>query len=129
EISNTELSLQGNMSDVVLNGSWSWPTAWSEIQFDSDKWSDIMAWLLPISKQNNVKIIVVRLILAAVSYFAWQERNNRVHRKDGRNPDQLSKIIADTVRLKLPGIRFKKKDRVVKMRKTWRIDSICMDDG
>ena len=101
----------------------------AEIQFASAKWSDIMAWLIPISKRNNVEIIVARLILAAVSYFVWQERNNRVHGKDERNVDQLSKIITDTVRLKLASIRFKKKDRVEKMCKTWRIDFIRMEDG
>ncbi|GJZ32205.1 DUF4219 domain-containing protein [Tanacetum coccineum] len=84
----------------------------AEIQFASDKWSDIMAWLLPISKRNYVEIIVVRLILVAVSYFIWQERNNRVHGKDERNPDQLSKITADTIRLKLVGIRRQVKTKL-----------------
>ena len=98
----------------------------AEIQFASEKWSDIMAWLLPISNQNNVDTIVARLILAVTSYFVWQERNYRVHGKGERNPELLSKVIVDMVRLKLASIQFKKKARVDKMRKTWRISSILI---
>ncbi|GJZ23428.1 retrotransposon protein, putative, ty1-copia subclass, partial [Tanacetum coccineum] len=40
-------------------------------------WDEAMDWLLPISKGNSVTSIVGPLILAASSYFVWQERNNR----------------------------------------------------
>nr|GFB00055.1 hypothetical protein [Tanacetum cinerariifolium] len=61
-----------------------------DIQFASNKWDDIMAWLSPISDRNNVIIIVARLVLAAISYCVWQERNNRVHGKseEFRTADQ-----------------------------------------
>lgn len=42
------------------------------------------------------------------SYFVWQERNNRIHVKGERNAEQVSKVILDTVRLKLASIKFKK---------------------
>lgn len=100
----------------------------AEIQFVSSKWDDIMAWLLPISDQDNVLIIVAHLVLAAVSYFVWQERNNRVHGKSERNPEQLSKVIVEMVRLKLASIQFKKNALVENMRKTWRIASIQMEE-
>ncbi|GJZ21041.1 hypothetical protein Tco_0558080 [Tanacetum coccineum] len=92
----------------------------AEIQFASDKWSDIMAWLLPISKRNNVEKIVVWLILAAVSYFVWQERNNRVHGKDERNFDQLSKITADTIRLKLAVLIWRQVETELKLEEKYR---------
>ena len=98
----------------------------AEIQFVSNKWDEIMACLQPITEQYNVLIIVARLVLAAVSYFVWQERNYRVHGKGERNPELLSKVIVEMVRLKLASIQFKKKARVDKMRKTWQISSILI---
>ena len=56
--------------------------------------------------------------MAASSYFVWQERNNRVHGKGDRTPEQVAKIVVDMVRLKLASIRLKKKPRVDKMRST-----------
>lgn len=81
-------------------------------------WADILDWLLPISKRDNVTSIVGRLVVAATAYFVWQERNNCIHGNGERNPEHITKIIADTVRLKLASIHFKKNFRVDKMRKT-----------
>ena len=90
----------------------------ADINFSSSKWVDIVAWLQPIAKQNTITSIVGRLIVAASSYSVWQERNNRVHGKGDRTPEQVAKIVVDMVRLKLASIRFKKKHRVDKMRST-----------
>ena len=56
--------------------------------------------------------------MAATAYFMWQERNNRIHGNGERNPKHITKIVADTVRLKLAFIHFKKNIRVDKMMKT-----------
>ena len=93
----------------------------------SSKWSDIVAWLLPISRQNKVTTIVGRLLVAASSYFVWQERNNRIHGKCGRQPDEVAKSIVDTVRLKLATIRFKKNARVEQMKRTWKIANVQVE--
>ncbi|GJW84627.1 hypothetical protein Tco_0157772 [Tanacetum coccineum] len=82
--------------------------------FASLKWCEIMDWLLPISKQSNVLSIVGCLLVATVSYFIWQERNNRVHSKGERKHGELAKIIMDVTRLTLASIKFKKKARVKK---------------
>nr|GEV72418.1 reverse transcriptase zinc-binding domain-containing protein [Tanacetum cinerariifolium] len=99
------------------------------INFASSKWSDVVDWLLPIAKRNNAISIFGRLIVAATSYFVWQERNNRVHGNGERQPEQLSKIVVDMVPFKLASIRFKKKVRVEQMRRTWKISSIISGGG
>ncbi|GKC07572.1 reverse transcriptase zinc-binding domain-containing protein [Tanacetum coccineum] len=71
------------------------------------RWSDIVNWLIPISSKNNVDSIGGRLIVAASSYFIWQERNNRIHGKCDRRPEQVTQIVVDIVRLKLASIHFK----------------------
>ena len=93
----------------------------------SSKWSDIVAWLLPISRQNKVTTIVGRLLVATSSYFVWQERNNRIHGNGGRQPNEVAKSIVYMVRLKLAAIRFKKNARVEQMKRTWKIANVQVE--
>ncbi|GJX39518.1 reverse transcriptase domain, reverse transcriptase zinc-binding domain protein [Tanacetum coccineum] len=62
-------------------------------------WADILNWLLPISKRNNV---------------------TSIHGKGDRNPAQVTQMIVNVVRLKLASIRFKKSVRMDNMR-TWKL--------
>ncbi|GKD51017.1 hypothetical protein Tco_1279993 [Tanacetum coccineum] len=70
-----------------------------------------MGWILPIARKNNVICIVGRLIIAASSYYIWQERNNRLHVNGSRSVEQLASAILDIVRLKLGTIKFKRNAR------------------
>ncbi|GKE73026.1 hypothetical protein Tco_1535067, partial [Tanacetum coccineum] len=90
----------------------------ADIQFALSKWCDIMDWLLPISKQSNVLSIVGRLLVSAISYYIWQERNNRIHEKGERHHEHLVKVIMEVTRLKLASIKFKKSVCVEKLRAT-----------
>ncbi|GJU52788.1 uncharacterized protein Tco_1226502 [Tanacetum coccineum] len=81
--------------------------------------SDIMRWILPIARKNNVICIVGRLIIAASSYYIWQERNNMLHMNCSRSVEQLASAILDMVRLKLGTIKFKRNARVAKLKTTW----------
>ncbi|GJS39442.1 reverse transcriptase domain, reverse transcriptase zinc-binding domain protein [Tanacetum coccineum] len=58
------------------------------------------------SSQNNVDSIVGRLIVAASSYFIWQERNNRIHGKGDRRPELVTQIMVYIRRLKLASFHF-----------------------
>ncbi|GKB84361.1 hypothetical protein Tco_0956633, partial [Tanacetum coccineum] len=73
--------------------------------------------------------IVGRLIVAASSYFVWQERNNRILGKGDRRPEQVTQIMVDIVILKLASIHFKKKACVDRMHNTWKISNILSDGG
>ena len=44
---------------------------------------------------------VARLIVAATSYYVWQERNNRIHGKGERKTEQVTNMIVDMIRIKL----------------------------
>ena len=87
----------------------------------SPMWSDIMDWILPIASKNNVTSIVGRLVVAASSYYIWQERNNRLHSSGARNVEQLANVILNIVRFKLASIKFKRNARVAKLKSTWNI--------
>ncbi|GJY14277.1 putative reverse transcriptase domain, reverse transcriptase zinc-binding domain protein [Tanacetum coccineum] len=70
---------------------------------------------------NNVTCIVGRLIVAAMSYYVWQERNHRVHGKNAKTQEDLTNIIVDVIRSKLASISFKKKMLVDNMKRIWKL--------
>ncbi|GKC02245.1 hypothetical protein Tco_0993855 [Tanacetum coccineum] len=76
-------------------------------------------------KQNGIiyktATDVGRLIAATTSYFLWRERNDRIHGKGDKKVEQVSKYVADSVRLKLASIKFKKNARVRKLMETWKL--------
>ena len=76
---------------------------------------------MDIASKNNIISIVGRLIIAASSYYIWQERNNRLHSSGARNMEQLANVILDNVRLKLASIKFKRNARVAKLKSIWNI--------
>ncbi|GJV00178.1 hypothetical protein Tco_1329448 [Tanacetum coccineum] len=90
---------------------------------------DIVDWLLPISKGKSVNSIVGRLILAASTYFVWQERNNRLFAKGERRVNELCEVIAGVVRLKLTTLHFKANARVDKMMAVWKIANTRTNGG
>ena len=93
----------------------------ADVQIGSHIWSDIMRWLLPMARKNNAICIVGRLIVAASSYYVWQERNNRLHDSGAKSVEQLVNLILDTVRLKLASIKFKRNARVAKLKTIWNL--------
>ena len=100
---------------------WSRVVQKADVPCFSPMWSDIMDWILPIASKNNVTSIVGRLVVAASSYYIWQERNNRLHSSGARNMEQLVNVILNIVRLKLASIKFKRNARVAKLKSTWNI--------
>ncbi|GKA17566.1 hypothetical protein Tco_0697403 [Tanacetum coccineum] len=100
---------------------------WSVLMHSSDlpnippSRDDIIVWIVPISKFKTVSSVVGRLVLAASSYYVWQERNNRLFSKGERRVEELRDIITDVVRLKLASLRFKSTARVERLRTFWKL--------
>ncbi|GJU23041.1 MAK10-like protein [Tanacetum coccineum] len=72
---------------------------------------DIILYLQPLGNKRTARSIFAKLIVAATTYFLWNERNNRTFKKI-RSPEEVRDIIMVTVRLKLLTIRFKNFDSV-----------------
>lgn len=95
-----------------------------------NRWIDITSFLEVHANSKTPNHIVNRLVLAATSYFIWQERNNRLFRNQTRPPDVLSLEICDNVRLKLLSINFKLTSSTQVLLKHWKIDQFQIsDDG
>nr|GEU45441.1 hypothetical protein [Tanacetum cinerariifolium] len=98
---------------------WSQVLIMADLPNISPVWIDVMGWISPMSKSNNVTSTVGRLVVAVLSYFIWQEHNKRIYEKNGREPEEITNIVVDIIRLKLASINFRKKVRVATMKKTW----------
>nr|GEU92533.1 hypothetical protein [Tanacetum cinerariifolium] len=83
-------------------------------QWDVGDKDDLNLLHCPLSNRRSLNSVVSCLVFAASAYFMWQEQNNRVHSKDIRKEDQLSKIIIEMVRLKIATLHIKRTSIVVK---------------
>jgi hypothetical protein len=75
--------------------------------------------LAAIGKIKSIKSIIQRLMLGAMVYFIWQERNLRLFQGKQRSVEELCKQIKETVRLKLIGMKVKASPTAVKLSKDW----------
>lgn len=65
--------------------------------------------------------IVGRLMIAATSYFLWQEKNNRIFKRGEWRVAQVRDAIVEVMRLKLLMIRFKKTASVARLKTLWKL--------
>lgn len=70
-------------------------------------------------KSKDVWSIVSRLVLGALVYLLWQERNARIVTKRIRTPIQLSEEIKQEVRLNIATLPWKNSRNVDLMKRLW----------
>ncbi|KAK1407939.1 hypothetical protein QVD17_39567 [Tagetes erecta] len=46
------------------------------------KWEDIVGWIIPRIRANSARSIIERLVISALAYYIWQERNARTFRNE-----------------------------------------------
>ncbi|GJR25235.1 reverse transcriptase zinc-binding domain-containing protein [Tanacetum coccineum] len=80
---------------------------------------DIIHDLLPITRRRTMKSVIAKLVIAASTYFIWQERNWRLFNKGKRTHDQICDCIISSVRLKLLSCKLKKSKIGVSMARLW----------
>ncbi|GJR12441.1 hypothetical protein Tco_0795093 [Tanacetum coccineum] len=85
----------------------------------------IMSHLLPIAKQKSSKSTIGKLVVAAVAYFIWQERNRILFKKSKRSAKEVIGCIMAFVRLKLLSCHFKKSRDGVMFAHIWELPSTC----
>ncbi|GKD79976.1 reverse transcriptase domain, reverse transcriptase zinc-binding domain protein, partial [Tanacetum coccineum] len=80
---------------------------------------DVISDLMPIASRRTSKSVVAKLVVAASTYYIWQERNWRLFNKGKRSLDQVYDCIKSSVRLKLLSCRFKKSKSGDKVARLW----------
>nr|GEV26233.1 reverse transcriptase domain, reverse transcriptase zinc-binding domain protein [Tanacetum cinerariifolium] len=73
----------------------------------SPQLTDVIAFIIPISKGKMIISILSRIVVATTSYYIWLERNGRLFKKKTSSPDQIVQVILSMVRLKLVNFKFK----------------------
>ncbi|GJU30304.1 sodium/hydrogen exchanger 6 [Tanacetum coccineum] len=68
---------------------------------------DVLAFLIP-TKGSSVSNFLSRIVLAATTYWLWNERNSRLFKKKKSNANQIVLLITSLVRLKLVTFKLKK---------------------
>ncbi|GJW07612.1 hypothetical protein Tco_1570035 [Tanacetum coccineum] len=86
----------------------------------------IIQLILPFAGRKSSRSVISKLVLAAAAYFLWQERNNRLFRKEKRSIDQVVDCIINSVRLKLVSCRWKSSRAALDIIKVWKLDSIFL---
>ncbi|GJU37824.1 RNA-directed DNA polymerase, eukaryota, reverse transcriptase zinc-binding domain protein [Tanacetum coccineum] len=89
---------------------------WSLMQNLADK-KFSHCWNTTIEEvtNNNIWIILRRLVLGAVVYFIWQERNTRIFRISKRDEQTLVQIITETVELRMMSFIVKESKSIREM--------------
>ncbi|GJT00162.1 sodium/hydrogen exchanger 6 [Tanacetum coccineum] len=128
--------LLDDIDDVILWHDWDGVlrpfSVWSKVcvLYDMDAISPCLidvAFIVPISKGKTVISILSRVVIAAISYYIWLERNGRLFKKKTSSPDQIVDVILSMVQLKLVTFKFKKMStRSRLLLDQWKIPSHCI---
>ncbi|GJY45516.1 hypothetical protein Tco_0434579 [Tanacetum coccineum] len=82
--------------------------------------------IIPFAARKTSKSVIAKLVVAATSYFIWQERNGRLFKNKKRTVNQVVDCIMNTVRLKLMSCRLKKSRSACDIVKAWNlVVSVC----
>ncbi|GKC63139.1 putative RNA-directed DNA polymerase, eukaryota, reverse transcriptase zinc-binding domain protein [Tanacetum coccineum] len=91
-------------------------------------WNDIrprdsqVEWYPSRLLEDAFKVsIVAKLVVAALTYYIWQERNWRQFKKGKRNPNQICECICASVWFKLMSCKFKKSRSGVRIPELWEL--------
>ncbi|GKE12368.1 hypothetical protein Tco_1415919, partial [Tanacetum coccineum] len=89
---------------------------------------DVLAFLIP-SKGFSVSNVISQIVLAAMTYCLWNERNSRLFKKKKSTADQIVQLITSLVRMKLVTFKFKKVTIGSRLLlDKWKIPGSCFDN-
>ncbi|GJU81527.1 hypothetical protein Tco_1283892 [Tanacetum coccineum] len=78
--------------------------------------------IIPFAKRRSIRSVIAKLVVAACSYFVWQERNFRLFKSQKR---MVIDCIKSSVRLKLLSCTFKNSKDALVFQRLWDLpDSI-----
>lgn len=85
--------------------------SWDQvIQFAANSWNG-----------RTIVAIVNKLVLGALIYFIWQERNMRLFQLQSLSLNQIIALVEEAVRFKILTLKVKCNSRVIKVLETWNV--------
>ncbi|GKC07260.1 retrovirus-related pol polyprotein from transposon TNT 1-94, partial [Tanacetum coccineum] len=88
------------------------------------KWDEVVTDLLKFKHGKNIWSVMRRISFAAMIYYIWQERNQRLFRGENRDREILFKAINEVIKLKLMNIRVRNSAEVRKVAELWDIQFV-----
>ncbi|GKC93942.1 hypothetical protein Tco_1159384 [Tanacetum coccineum] len=86
----------------------------------------IMDYIIPMAKRRTSTSVISKLVLAALAYFIWQERNNRLFMCNKRPAAKVIECIILAIRLKLMLCHFKKSKAGLDLMKPWKLSEMLL---
>ncbi|PWA89282.1 hypothetical protein CTI12_AA034600 [Artemisia annua] len=78
---------------------------------------------------KSIWSIIQRLVLGAVVYHLWIERNNRIFQNKSRNIADICNIVREAVRLRLLSLKIKGSKRSLDASRIWNFQVMKGNDG
>ena len=99
---------------------------WQEVQNLLDRrfssnWMNIIEEISVMTANSNIWSILRRIVIGAVVYYVWQERNNRMFDKGSRTEDELVKNIVETVKMRMMSFHVKDSRTVLEVERKWKV--------
>ncbi|GJW63854.1 hypothetical protein Tco_0115738 [Tanacetum coccineum] len=88
---------------------------------------DVVNSIIPFANRRTSMSIVTKLILAASTYFIWQERNERLFNNQHRSANQVIECISASIRLKLISCRFKRSTGSLALLRRWKLPDVLIE--
>ncbi|GKB50544.1 hypothetical protein Tco_0901297 [Tanacetum coccineum] len=99
------VAMQEELNQFIANDVWELVWCYVYSLADLENFHPLMHLILirliSIAHQRSARSIIERLVVDAMTYFLWSERNNRLFKNSKRSPEELRDLIMTTVRLKL----------------------------
>ncbi|MFS7953745.1 hypothetical protein Hanom_Chr07g00622181 [Helianthus anomalus] len=71
----------------------------------NDSWESIMDWIIQHANARKINHIVCKMVVAASTYYIWQERNNRLFSLNQSSVSMVTGRIVQAIRLRVMGFK------------------------
>nr|GEX24019.1 hypothetical protein [Tanacetum cinerariifolium] len=90
---------------------------------------DMVCSIIPSAKRRTSDSIIIKLVMAASTYFIWQERNERLFNNNKQTVAQVIEYITASIRLKLISCHFKRSNRGLALLRRLKIPELVLEQN
>ncbi|XP_022024188.1 uncharacterized protein LOC110924493 [Helianthus annuus] len=95
----------------------------------NDSWDPVMDWMIQHANTKKIEHIICKLVIAASTYFIWQERNARLFTPNQNSVSGITEKIMNIVRLRVMGFKATKDANFTKLMRKWKIPILENNNG
>lgn len=88
-----------------------------------NNWAEIISYIQNRPINKSIWSVIQRLVLGAVVYYVWQERNMRLFQNKFRPVNELIKQIKKIIKIKLMGLQIRSSKQTLEAAEIWDLPS------